>query len=463
MGEGVEIVEDLHIDGEIVRIARTPGLIERLTADDGVYEGEVADILGEEGEKIRTVPHGRGTFRWICGDVFEGEWRLNRQYGKGKFTYVDGGFYQGDWINDEQHGYGELCDVNGEYEGEFEHDERSGKGKQQYRNSDVYTGNWLNDKRHGKGVQKWADGPHYEGDWVNDLMHGVGSYIFKNGDRYDGEFHMDEKTGKGQYTWADSADQLTKYVGGFLHGKRHGEGIERYRNGSWQIGTWQEGDHCGQQILHKPNPCKPDFRFDTISQVSEDIRPHVDDTTWRMLEDANKKGKVLEVSLPAAIEEELRKCQKATQEVIDNTPGTDGYNQRQAETARLKQVEEEEEQKRQQEAALAQQEELTATTSSVSAKRDIDQFLRQHADAKMDEELSGWRLGNLLGQGSYGAVYAGLKRSGGMMAVKCVELGNIQDEEDVNALINEIGVMRGLIHTNIVRYLGASKVCIYCY
>ena len=44
------------------------------------------------------------------------------------------------------------------------------------------------------------------------------------------------------------------------------------------------------------------------------------------------------------------------------------------------------------------------------------------------------------------------------MAVKCIQLGEIEDDEDINALINEIGVMRDLRHTNIVSYYGASKV-----
>ncbi|KAJ9473608.1 hypothetical protein DIPPA_22225 [Diplonema papillatum] len=456
------------IDGQEETVVYGTGEIEELTADDGVYEGEVLTVV-QDGEKVRSIPHGGGTFRWNNGDVYEGEWAYNEQNGKGKFTYRDGGYYQGDWVRDEQHGYGFLSDCNGEYEGEFEGDERSGTGKQVYKNNDIYTGSWLADKRHGYGSQKWADGATYEGTWADDTMNGRGSYIFENGDTYEGEFDHDQKTGWGHYTWADNRDQLVKYMGGFLNGKRHGEGIERYRNGDWQIGVWKDGHPCGQQTLHKRDPFKygdQQFSLSSVKRVTEEFQPHVSDEVMALLEEANKKGEVLKMTLPRDVEEELKKAQseiKKAEEVVKMVPGGAAARQREA----IEQARKKEEEKARQ--ALSPTHLTSPVTSPTSnnpfaptpnpsfSAQNIDAFLREHSNDLEDASFQSWRLGNLLGQGSYGAVYAGLKRDGTMMAVKCIELGNIEEEEDVNALVNEIGVMKRLQHTNIVRYLGAKK------
>ena len=574
MGDSQEIYEEEEIDGVLCKLVHNPGVIERLPADDGVYEGEVADVL-EDGEKVRTIPHGRGTFRWNNLDVYEGEWRYNKQNGKGKFTYGVGGYYQGDWENDEQHGYGFLKDCNGEYEGEFEHECRSGKGKQVYNNNDIYTGEWGKDMRHGRGTQKWQDGAMYDGMWANDAMNGQGSYIFENGDRYSGDFNQDQKTGIGEYVWADSADQLVTYVGGFLNGKRNGEGIERYKNGNWQIGEWRDGVLQGEPRIHRPDDaCTSTFHLASVQQAAEEIKPFVSDRIWEMVEEAHQKGHIITTTIPSGMEEELRKAQQEIRragQVVDVMKDEHSKMQVTEPPAHNTPVED--------------VVDMGGGAAQNNGLHVFEEFLKQHGanDEGLDLSPESWKLGNMLGkvcaikkithffefdenplssvalciigglqcnsatvqqcnsatvqqcnsatvqqcnsatvqqcnsatvqqcnsatvqqcnsatvqqcnsavfallnfsflsfnfslgvvdlkqpfayhqslsspQGSYGAVYAGLRRDGGMMAVKCIELGEIEDEEDINSLINEIGVMKKLQHTNIVSYLGARKV-----
>jgi serine/threonine protein kinase len=68
-----------------------------------------------------------------------------------------------------------------------------------------------------------------------------------------------------------------------------------------------------------------------------------------------------------------------------------------------------------------------------------------------------WVKGDLIGQGSFGKVFAGLDQdSGVMLAVKQVELGP-QCEDDVTALQQEIAVLQGHAHDNIVRYYGTER------
>ena len=67
-----------------------------------------------------------------------------------------------------------------------------------------------------------------------------------------------------------------------------------------------------------------------------------------------------------------------------------------------------------------------------------------------------WKKGDLLGQGAYGKVYAGLDtRSGIMMAVK--EMTFTRDSaKEVEELKNEIRLLRKLQHEHIVQYFGAE-------
>eukprot|EP01062_Namystynia_karyoxenos_P015666 TRINITY_DN15697_c0_g1_i1.p1 TRINITY_DN15697_c0_g1~~TRINITY_DN15697_c0_g1_i1.p1 ORF type:complete len:592 (+),score=180.33 TRINITY_DN15697_c0_g1_i1:77-1852(+) len=387
--------------------------VERLDGDDGVYEGECTDIE-EDGESV-TVPHGKGIYSWSNGDRYEGEFRRNMQCGRGKFTYACGGHYDGEWLDDQQHGNGHLEDVNGVYDGEFAKDERHGFGKQRYKNGDEYEGEWRHDKRHGKGRQRWAAKDMYEGQWVDNQMHGRGVYKFENGDVYEGEFLRDSKTGQGQYTWADSADDLECYIGGFLNGKRHGEGIERYRNGDWLAGTWEEGKHNGTQRRHKASEktARQELEMASVSKIADQIKPGVATDVMAKLEEANQKGETLEVALPQEI---VQEANVVKEKVMVPDPGP-------------------------------------APVEQPARPQDIDSFLKGESKGA----ITGWKLGNMLGQGSYGAVYAGLRRDGGMMAVKCIELGQVEDEEDLISLMNEIEVMKALSHSNIVRYLGASR------
>eukprot|EP00755_Sulcionema_specki_P021887 Sspe_Gene.75175::Locus_46980_Transcript_1_1_Confidence_1.000_Length_1211::g.75175::m.75175/K17533/MAP3K19, YSK4; mitogen-activated protein kinase kinase kinase 19 len=66
-----------------------------------------------------------------------------------------------------------------------------------------------------------------------------------------------------------------------------------------------------------------------------------------------------------------------------------------------------------------------------------------------------WQRGQLLGKGSYGSVYLGVRPNGSLMAVKCVHMNDIPPDS-VDSVVREVEVMHNLSHENIVRYLGAA-------
>ena len=54
------------------------------------------------------VPHGKGTYFYINGDKYVGEFVDYKKEGKGIFTWANGDSYCGQWENDEYHGEGIL-------------------------------------------------------------------------------------------------------------------------------------------------------------------------------------------------------------------------------------------------------------------------------------------------------------------------------------------------------------------
>jgi hypothetical protein len=68
-----------------------------------------------------------------------------------------------------------------------------------------------------------------------------------------------------------------------------------------------------------------------------------------------------------------------------------------------------------------------------------------------------WRKGELIGKGSFGKVYMGMLVTGGLIAVKQVELKSAEDTENAKQLSSEIRLMEKLRHPNIVTLLGTER------
>jgi len=98
------------------------------------------------------VYHGQGTCEFRDGHTFKGDLKHGLLHGKnGTFTWVDGTVYKGEFTANEITGAGKYAWPDGStYEGTVKNGLRHGKGK--YNNPEEgveYIGQWLDGMRHG--------------------------------------------------------------------------------------------------------------------------------------------------------------------------------------------------------------------------------------------------------------------------------------------------------------------------
>ena len=67
------------------------------------------------------IKSGRGTFQYLTGDVYEGEWRDDHPTGQGSFFFSTGEVIKGTWLGGGQlNGEGECVYRGGEsYKGQY--------------------------------------------------------------------------------------------------------------------------------------------------------------------------------------------------------------------------------------------------------------------------------------------------------------------------------------------------------
>lgn len=150
----------------------------------------------------------------FAAGVYEGERNaFNRFHGKGTYKYTNGNVYEGDWVDGR----------------------KNGQGTQIWSNGEKYEGGWSNNREHGQGTKTWPGGDSYTGEWLQGKMSGEGTYKWANGDTYVGGFIGDQKQGKGVLTRADTG---VKYAGTWKDDKREGEFTVTMKNGNVSRGVW---------------------------------------------------------------------------------------------------------------------------------------------------------------------------------------------------------------------------------
>jgi len=124
----------------------------------GIYQG------GRDAQRAKS---GLGRTLFPNGDMFTGEYLLNRREGAGTYLWAEQGVvYCGTWRNNRRHGLGRIV----------------------YPDGGRYYGSWANDKKEGTGRYTYPDGSSYHGQWVQDTKQGEGTYHFTDGSAFIGWF-----------------------------------------------------------------------------------------------------------------------------------------------------------------------------------------------------------------------------------------------------------------------------------
>ena len=123
----------------------------------------------------------------------------NKREGIGTFYYIDGKIYKGEWKNDKIEGRGIMKykkeEKEEEYEGEFKNNKKEGKGIMRYNNGDKYEGFWKDDKKEGKGTLYYRGGNIFEGYWKDDKKDGKG-IVYGKDKRKMGDYLKGKPIGK---------------------------------------------------------------------------------------------------------------------------------------------------------------------------------------------------------------------------------------------------------------------------
>ncbi|KAL3659557.1 hypothetical protein V7S43_015544 [Phytophthora oleae] len=221
--------------------------------------------LGDDGSI-----HRRGRLKYSTGDVYDGEWVDGKRHGEGVLMFGSGGSYTGEFVRGLYEGFGVLRVpksqhpltkhwLRGEkYEGEFLRGLKHGHGTWQTRSGDQYDGELKQGVYDGRGVcMDGASGEVYDGELVRGLRHGHGELRFRNGSIYSGGFRLGYFHGFGRMSYGPGGVHGA-YVGEFVDGKRHGQGVRTYgdneankTNRRRYEGAWEEDEPHGAGVQEK--------------------------------------------------------------------------------------------------------------------------------------------------------------------------------------------------------------------
>ena len=173
----------------------------------------------------------KGTYLFVNGDKYEGEWKNGKANGQGTKTWASGGKYKGEWKFAKQHG----------------------QGTETWPEGDKYVGEYQYGKFHGQGTYTWPSGNKYVGEFKNDKHHGQGTYTSADGLKHVGEYRNNTRHGQGRYV-IDGKTYAGVFVDGGLTGKVGLKFYSREKNTSnsqWRIGNIYAGGLGVPKDLHK--------------------------------------------------------------------------------------------------------------------------------------------------------------------------------------------------------------------
>lgn len=201
-----------------------------------------------------------GSFTFLNGTSYLGEFKNGNRHGQGRMTYPNGDQLIGDFTEGFVNGKAILIYGNGgKYIGEFKNNRLHGQGTLMFANGDELIGNFKESSIDGWGTLNFTNGNKYVGEFKGNLLNGRGTLTYANGDKLTGEFKDGFINGQATLTYASGR----RYVGEWKLGKRDGEGIEYKADGTVaQTGIWDEDKLINYIVLDRTR-----FPFDLSAQT----------------------------------------------------------------------------------------------------------------------------------------------------------------------------------------------------
>ncbi|PHI18488.1 peptidase C14 caspase catalytic subunit p20 [Lewinellaceae bacterium SD302] len=189
--------------------------------------------------------HGGGILYYPDGSRYMGNFYKQLQQGKGRLVMADGTVYFGMWSKGQYHGKGELTFGNGnKLEGEWINGQSAGVGTFYFANGDEYKGEILNNALHGHGTMNYENGDRYVGDWHDNRRHGRGKLLMEDGTELDGNWTTDQYLADwDRLGYQGRPDELVKCAGNDCP---DGKGYFRYPDGTTYEGDMRGGQPNGQ-------------------------------------------------------------------------------------------------------------------------------------------------------------------------------------------------------------------------
>lgn len=238
------------------------------------WHGHVENEYGTyDGALIGDLFNGEGSFRFLSGETYVGNWQDSYMSGTGALSFPEVGEYTGDMTNSMRNGHGVFTWITGEsYDGNWENDEMSGEGTYTFANGTTLIGVYQKNKpvsgtlsyrneatdddpdteivsldysfseSERKIVFTTKGGLKYDGDLSGLFNSGTATITYPGGNTYTGQVVEGKRDGTGKYVWKDESGKTVSYYDGSWDndqmngsGKYHFSGSEYpYLSGSFE-------------------------------------------------------------------------------------------------------------------------------------------------------------------------------------------------------------------------------------
>ena len=225
------------------------------------WHGQVENEYGTyDGALIGDLFQGKGSFRFLTGQVYAGSWQESQMSGNGTLVFPGIGTYTGEMTDSVRNGHGSFEWKSGErYEGGWKDDQMTGEGSYTFSENCTLTGTFENG-RPVSGVLSYKEkaGPDDADTKIVSLSYSFSEnkekkimFETKGGLKYNGDLSALFETGTAEITYPSG----NTYTGSLANGQRDGLGTYEWKNQNGgttasYTGKWSSDHMNGEGKYH---------------------------------------------------------------------------------------------------------------------------------------------------------------------------------------------------------------------